>query len=286
MYTNYQYRRSTEPGGRQFHCIMEQWAPVIYEDVKPGLYLVSTLGRVFSIPKNDFLSPVNTNGYLEVGMQTIDGSRKTCRIHRLVATAFIPNPDPVNKNLVNHKNLLKYDNSVYNLEWVNHDENMEHAANYYSREDAISSYIHSPKADTNNWSRGDLTYGENNGMSVWREEQVHIMCKAVQDGNNYSTALYLAGIEDTENNRFNLSHIIQGKRWKHIADQYNLNPRVQKNYNDFIIPVCELLVQGLSNGEIVAAIGCLPGTDDQNRRFIARIRNRKAYTDVSCNYNW
>ena len=67
---------------------------------------------------------VNLQGYLVCGINYKDG-RKNQRIHRLVATYFLDNPE--NKEFVNHKNGIKTDNHVDNLEWCTGSENMIHA---------------------------------------------------------------------------------------------------------------------------------------------------------------
>lgn len=57
--------------------------------------------------------------------------QRTYKIHRLVAIAFIENPE--NKRTVNHKNWIKTDNQVDNLEWATHWENMKHSYDNWLR---------------------------------------------------------------------------------------------------------------------------------------------------------
>lgn len=103
----------------------------IWEEI-PGFsqYQISNKGRLKSFksrPQNGLvLSNINaTGGYLSVVLRRKEGDRYT-RIHRLVAEAFIPNPE--NKREVNHKDSDKQNNRVDNLEWATPVENCRHAA--------------------------------------------------------------------------------------------------------------------------------------------------------------
>lgn len=69
----------------------------------------------------------NGRGYLNVSIP-IDGKRSMKRVNRLVAQAFIPNPD--NFLEVNHKNCIRDDNRVGNLEWCSHSYNQKYRAKY------------------------------------------------------------------------------------------------------------------------------------------------------------
>jgi len=104
----------------------EQW-----KDVKgfEGIYQISDHGRLKSYKKDKsgrILSNINKKGgYFSV---VLCYQRKTryCRLHVLVAEAFIPNP--LNKPAINHKDANKQNNFVDNLEWVTPRENSLHAA--------------------------------------------------------------------------------------------------------------------------------------------------------------
>lgn len=101
---------------------MEIWKDIPdYE----GLYQVSNLGRVKGLIRGKILKQsILTNGYLNVWLSK-DGRVKIKRVHRLVAMAFIPNPD--NKPQVNHIDKDVTNNCVNNLEWVTASENQMHS---------------------------------------------------------------------------------------------------------------------------------------------------------------
>lgn len=98
----------------------------IWKDIEgyEGIYQVSNLGRVKRVTTGRILkSYKDRGGYLRVDLCK-SGKRKNHKIHRLVAQAFIPNPD--NKLQVNHIDENKTNNSVDNLEWVTAKENCNH----------------------------------------------------------------------------------------------------------------------------------------------------------------
>ena len=91
-----------------------------------GLYKVDENGNVFSVRNNKLLKRMMfPSGYEYVHLCNGKGKTKLFRVHRLVAEAFIPNPNDLPQ--VNHKDGNKLNNSVENLEWCTNLENMRHS---------------------------------------------------------------------------------------------------------------------------------------------------------------
>lgn len=96
---------------------MEVWRDIVGFEK----YMVSNLGRVYSKKSGLILKPgKDKKGYLRISFYE-NGKSNTRKVHRLVAQAFIANPD--NLPQVNHKNEDKTDNSVGNLEWCTNSYN-------------------------------------------------------------------------------------------------------------------------------------------------------------------
>lgn len=123
----------------------EEWRDVVgYDDMYKGMYQVSNMGRVRSLDRIDSIGRhvkgriislrLNNYGYMRAILMK-NGKQYTRTVHRLVALAFIDNPD--NKRDVNHKDEDKTNNNVDNLEWMTQKENI----NYGTRNERASKPI-------------------------------------------------------------------------------------------------------------------------------------------------
>ena len=101
---------------------MEMWKDIQGYEEK---YQISNIGRIKNKINNRLLRPrVGTYGYYKVNLYK-NKKVKTIEIHRLVAEAFIENPE--SKSEVNHIDGNKLNNNITNLEWVTHKENINNA---------------------------------------------------------------------------------------------------------------------------------------------------------------
>lgn len=88
-------------------------------------YEVTEEGDVYNQNGLKLKQEKTRNGYLRVSLSDGKNKHKRMSVHRLVAEAFIPNPN--NLPQVDHKNEIKTDNHVSNLRWVTPLENLEHS---------------------------------------------------------------------------------------------------------------------------------------------------------------
>jgi hypothetical protein len=98
----------------------------IWKDINgyEGLYQVSSNGKIKSSKNNKILAlHKNTKGYKQITLHK-NGDRKRKMVHRLVAEAFIPNPN--NYPIINHKDECKDNCSVENLEWCTNKYNINY----------------------------------------------------------------------------------------------------------------------------------------------------------------
>lgn len=87
-------------------------------------YMISDAGEIMNASTGKLLKPTPVRGYEQVTLCDENGHHRRC-VHRLVAAAFLPNPEM--KPQVNHRDGNKRNNCVDNLEWVTQSENMKHA---------------------------------------------------------------------------------------------------------------------------------------------------------------
>jgi hypothetical protein len=153
-----------------------------------GLYSITKDGRVWSETRGMWRSIYKNNGGYKCVVLCKQGKYKGFLVHRLIAKAFIPNPQKLPH--INHKNGVKLDNSITNLEWVTPAQNMQHA-----------------RENLGFWPPN----GEKSGASKLQNEHIRIIRQLHEDGLSLSQ---IGKRFDTCNQ--NVWHIVKRKTWKHI----------------------------------------------------------------------
>lgn len=207
-------------------------------------YFVTKDGEVFK--GNKKLKCNNHEGYRRVSITYEDGTSKRQYVHRLVAEAFIPNPE--NKPFVNHKDGNKSNNSLENLEWVTNQENVTHA-----KENNL------------------LCVGEEKS-GLYTEDQIHNVCKLLEQGMRVCDVAKETGVSDKT-----VSLIKVGKQWKHISKDYKISRLRGVLSEETIRWICYRLQEGLKQTEIVK----LANNSLVTYSRVDSIKSRRAYTYIS-----
>ena len=182
-----------------------EWKLIVINGIATH-YMISSTGEVKNIKTNEILIPtLNTNKYFRVAI-FVNGVSYKKYIHRLVAKAFIPNPE--NKPQVNHINGIKTDNRVENLEWVTAQENTIHAFK--------SGLAHAHK---------NRKRGSSHKLSKYTENQIHKVCKLLEIGTPNTIIFLLTGVKSKY-----VSRIRTKRCWTHISDLYNIDIKNRAKY--------------------------------------------------------
>ena len=108
----------------------EIWKNIKGYDNKYQISSYGNLRRIVQGKSKNLKLYHNYDGYLKKRLSFLKkGIQRNYYVHRLVAETFIPNPYP-DRIFVNHKNHIRNDNRIENLEWVSHQMNIDHAHQY------------------------------------------------------------------------------------------------------------------------------------------------------------
>lgn len=223
-----------------------------YEVPHYDFFLVTKKGKVKNKHTGNILTPYrDKDGYLRVTAKH-KGDKQRCYVHRLVALAFIPNPE--NKSQVNHKNCIRDDNAVENLEWVTPKENV----------------VHSSVA-------GNLLKGQEHSKTYLLDSEVNLICKMLEQG--YSRKYIKGSLKLTYGT---LDGIIGRRTWTHISSKYDIPLPKRRLSEECVHNICKSLHDGRTDKEIIK----LYKSEGLTKGSLRFIKLRKTFKNISSLYTW
>jgi len=246
----------------------ERWKRIYIDGVKTD-YKISSHGRLINEKTNYLFTPSKDSGgknneyYIRKDI-VVNGIRKTCSIHRLVAMYFCKIPKRHREagltfdDLVpNHKDGIKWHNASFNLEWVTQKENMNHAF----KEELCTGI-----------------FGEESHLAKITKEDAIRICELIQEGKNNKTISNELNVTERT-----VQHIRSGECWKAVSKDYNF-PKLAPDLKytvpeETIHKICELLEKGVRTVDIVKCLGV-------KREYVKDIKTHRRRKDISKNYNF
>lgn len=214
-------------------------------------YVVTIDGRIWSVGRSQWVTlSMNVAGYQLASLsQGSAESRKTYIVHRLVAQAFLSNPD--NKPEVNHKNSIRHWNHVDNLEWATSQENSDHAR--------ISG----------------------NALMALSDSLIHRICEGISKGVRDSKLSNDLGVELDYVTRIRL-----GYAHTSISAEYDFPDKHLYKYSHSVYgsigkihKACQLLETGMSTNDVAKEIGV-------RNSSIKDLRRGRNFTEISTHYKF
>lgn len=219
---------------------------------------VSTCGRVFCSRLNRELAVHTTgNGYRAICYKRTNKCKsKIVRLHRLVGLAYIDNPE--GKPYINHIDSNRKNNTISNLEWCTHSENMLHAYKYGNKE---------------------ALKGSSCPSSVYTDCQIKEVCRMLYEGYRQVDIAKATGVH-----KVTICEVKRGVKWVDISKEYFENEsNIPKKSNKLSIETVKCVCNKLSQG--VRPIDISNG-DKKFYMQIIRIKTRDTYQDISKDYKW
>lgn len=227
----------------------------IWKDIKgfKGLYKVSNLGNVYSFKiEKKMKLHIPEKGYQTVNLFK-NKKYKSFKVHRLVAQAFIPNPE--NKPQVNHIDHNRLNNVASNLEWCT------------AKENTTASILVGKNGQC----------GEDHPNAKASEKDVIRVCELLQEGMRSCDAADEVGIS-----RGIVNKIRTNQAWLHISKDYDLKPKKRGLSKDTVIWIAKNIQLGLTPEQIVAKA--------TNSRItigvVKHIKQRSCYSYWTINFHW
>ena len=187
----------------------ERWKPIHYNDVADGMYFISSHGRVKNNRGKILSYNYDKDGYLKYTLQRSDHKHKMhLMAHRLVAYAFVKNPNPSEYDQVDHIDRDKTNNYYENLRWCNQLMN-----NRYNRKFGMFSQT--------------VVSCEKHGKATMTDSEVIDICKKYEKGFTTKEILSDLGIHKKddpvkyERYRSKLKMIRTHKSWKQISSHFD-----------------------------------------------------------------
>lgn len=182
-------------------------------------YRIYNTGKIYSEFINRFITPTKDSGnYLQNTIVDDFGNRKTIKTHRLVAMAFLPNPN--NYPDVNHKDFNRQNNNVENLEWCTEEYNTHYTRN-------------------NHLEYNSQSYKK---LSPLKEEQVLLVPTLMNYGFSVKliAKLYKVG-------HITIRNIIKKRTWRWLKLNFNRPPFIRETINIPVQLYNELISVGVDN---------------------------------------